>query len=242
MYRTRTSRKEKAIAFATALILPAGMIMAFLRLGNIDALPPQVRDNPLITILADPPPPPPIAEEPVKATPNEEGKSAPPAKKAKAKEVVAPKPKVVVPTPQPMEAAPVKNDGNEAASGGVDKGEGTGAGGVGDGTGSGGSGTGMGGGGSGVKLVKGITNRDYPKAVQRKWPAGGQIFTRLRIRPDGSVKSCDVMRSYGDRTADMLTCSLLTKKGRFRPATDASGRPIEAWFGYVQRDLGRFDR
>jgi hypothetical protein len=34
----------------------------------------------------------------------------------------------------------------------------------------------------------------------------------------------------------------VTSRGQFRPATDASGRPIAAWFGYVQSDTGRFER
>jgi protein TonB len=126
------------------------------------------------------------------------------------------------------------------------RGPGTGAGGVGTGTGSGGSGSGTGGGGGGVavgaSLVRGITNRDFPPEIQRRWPRGGAIFLRLRIEPNGRPSQCDVMRSYGDPLADQWTCSLIVQRGVFRPALDARGTPIAAWYGYIQRDTGRFDR
>ena len=118
---------------------------------------------------------------------------------------------------------------------------GTGAGGTGNGTGSGGSGNGTGGGGaSGVKLIKGITTADYPREVTRGWPRGAAVFVRLRVQPDGRVSQCDVMRSFGNSSIDQWTCSLLQQKGRFKPATDDAGRPIAAWFGYVQRETGRY--
>jgi protein TonB len=66
---------------------------------------------------------------------------------------------------------------------------------------------------------------------------GGAIFLRLRIEANGRPSQCDVMRSYGDRLADQWTCSLMMERGQFRPATDASGRPVAAWFGYVQRPV-----
>ena len=45
------------------------------------------------------------------------------------------------------------------------------------------------------------------------------------------------MRSYGNRSADEWTCSLVMQRAQFRPATDSRGRPIAAWFGYVQSDV-----
>jgi protein TonB len=68
------------------------------------------------------------------------------------------------------------------------------------------------------------------------------VFVRVRVQPDGKVSQCDVMRSFGDKAVDQWTCSLVLQRAVFRPATDASGRPIAAWFGYVQSDVGRFDR
>jgi protein TonB len=50
------------------------------------------------------------------------------------------------------------------------------------------------------------------------------------------------MRSFGNSSIDQWTCSLLIERGQFKPATNAAGRPIAAWFGYIQRETGRFER
>jgi protein TonB len=91
-------------------------------------------------------------------------------------------------------------------------------------------------------VVRGITNRDYPVQIQRRWPRNGRIFVRLRIQPDGRASQCDVMRGYGDAVADQWTCRLLMERGLFRPGTNARGEPVADWLGYQQRDLGRFER
>jgi protein TonB len=44
------------------------------------------------------------------------------------------------------------------------------------------------------------------------------------------------MRGFGNPQADQWTCSLIMQRGQFRPATDAAGRPVSAWFGYRQAD------
>jgi hypothetical protein len=47
------------------------------------------------------------------------------------------------------------------------------------------------------------------------------------------------MRSFGDSLADQWTCSLVMQRATFRPAFDARGVPVSAWFGYKQVDIGR---
>jgi hypothetical protein len=49
------------------------------------------------------------------------------------------------------------------------------------------------------------------------------------------------MRGFGNRSADEWTCPLIMRRVQLRPATDDNGRPIAAWFGYVQSDIGRFE-
>ena len=120
----------------------------------------------------------------------------------------------------------------------------TGAGGVGTGTGSGGSGRGSGGGGSGgvatrPSVVRGITNRDYPDDVSRYWPRGGAVFIAVRVLPNGRATDCKINRSIGIPAIDQWTCRLVEERAVFRPATDASGRPVAAWYGYIQREVGR---
>jgi protein TonB len=90
-----------------------------------------------------------------------------------------------------------------------------------------------------VSLVRGITGRDYPNGIQQNWPRGAIIYLRLRIEPDGHPSRCDVMRSFGNASIDQWTCSLVMERGRFRPALDARGVPIAAWFGYKQVDISR---
>jgi protein TonB len=75
--------------------------------------------------------------------------------------------------------------------------------------------------------------------MSQNWPRGGIIYLRLRIEPNGRPSQCDVMRSFGNPSIDQWTCSLVMQRGVFRPALDARGVPIAAWFGYKQVDISR---
>jgi protein TonB len=232
---------------AAAVAIQVGLAFAFLNLsGKIDK-----RDLQEVMQVFDvrevPPPPEPVVEQPEpEPAKKKEGAAAPKNIESQASPVVAPKPRVVIPVQNPVIAAPVPKQGPDTSQGAAPvPGPGTGAGGAGTGTGRGGAGSGTGGGGgeggSGVRLVRGITNRDYPDEIQHHWPRGGRIFVRLRVEPDGRISQCDIMRSFGDSVADQWTCPLLMRRAQLRPATDTNGRPIAAWFGYVQSDIGRFE-
>lgn len=187
-----------------------------------------------------PPPPPPIQREQARPKPKQAA-AAPKNIQSKATPIVRPTPKVVIPVPPPIVTAPAPNTGVQATQGAAaTPGPGTGAGGTGNGTGGGGAGSGSGGGGGGgvavrPALVRGFTSRDYPPQVADRFPPGGQVFVRVRVEADGRPSKCDVMRSFGDPSVDQWTCSLVMTRAVFRAATDASGKPISAWFGYVQR-------
>lgn len=250
MYQPKASRRDKLITLALVLLVHVGLAFALVNLSGTvrEALPEEVVQ---MFDVTEPPPPPPeppvVVQQPEKAKPKEkEGAASAKNVKSKATEVKDPEPRIPLPVPQPMPVSKTPNTGGDKTQGASNvPGPGTGAGGVGNGTGSGGSGNGTGGGGSGgsgVRLVKGITNRDYPIEIQRAWPKGGRIFVRVRVQPDGRVSQCDVMRSFGNAAADQWTCSLILQRARFRPATDVNGAPIAAWFGYVQSDTGRFER
>ena len=47
------------------------------------------------------------------------------------------------------------------------------------------------------------------------------------------------MRGFGSPSIDQWTCALIMQRGQFRPALDARGAPVSAWFGYKQVDIGR---
>ncbi|MBA3054099.1 MAG: energy transducer TonB, partial [Sphingomonadales bacterium] len=118
-----------------------------------------------------------------------------------------------------------------------DEGAGTGAGGRGEGTGSGGSGSGQGAGG-GTKPIKiaGEINsaRDYPSAT-RDLRIGDSVVIWLTVGTDGKPDACKVARPSKDAEANAITCRLALERFRFRPATDANGKPVVSTYGWQQR-------
>ena len=189
----------------------------------------------LFNLSDQPPPPPPITPPPEKARTethkprDPEGAAAPPALKNTPTEIVAPKVKPLRPPPVP--AAPVAGQGTAPAAGAAPTpGPGTGRGGVGNGLGSGLSGNGNGGGGNGraaaAQHVAGdIANGDYPPSAINARAQGTTIFSGV-VGPDGRLEDCRVIRSSGNRALDETTCRLALRRLRYRPATDAAGRPI----------------
>ena len=246
MYRNSLNSRDRAVTIGLVLAVHAGLALALLNLsGTVDIIPRQP-DLEIFDITADPPPPEPVVdlvqndekEKPKK----EEGAASAKNIESKATPVARPKPRVEVPAKPPIASSPTPSTGVDPTQGASDVvGPGTGAGGTGTGTGSGGSGSGSGGGGGGgkpteVSILRKVDGNAYPAAIRSRWPRGGRIFTRLRISPEGRVVQCDIMRSFGDRNADDWTCALLRDRASFKPATDATGKPIAAWFGYVQSD------
>lgn len=66
--------------------------------------------------------------------------------------------------------------------------------------------------------------RDYPmKAFEKKWE--GVTRFDLVVAPDGSVADCTVTSSSGHEELDKTSCFLATKRAKFRPALDSSGKP-----------------
>ncbi len=206
-----------------------GLVRAFAP-GIVDQVTETVAAVLTVTISS-----PPSEPEPKPAPPEKEGAAAQAGKKAKPKAETAPEAKVVI----AKKAAPeVASTGNDIRSGGSDRGEGTGAGGDGRGTGSGDSGDGQGGGGIAAKAVKisGDINsaRDYPKK-SRELRLGDHVVVALTVGTDGRVTNCRVHRPSRDPEADRITCQLAKERFRFRPATDASGRPVQSVYGWQQR-------
>lgn len=247
MYRSNLNRRDKSGALVAVAAIHALLLFALLNLsGTINLADPQRAFEVFDVTEVEPQPEEPVVElqREERAEP-EEGEASPENIRSQATEIVDPRPEISLPVPVPMETTETPNEGVEATQGAADiRGPGTGAGGVGTGTGSGGSGSGTGGGGGGVavpaSLVRGITNRDYPRGI--RFPRNGRIFVRLRIEANGRPSQCDVMRGFGDSAADQWTCRLLMERGQFRPARNANGEAVAAWFGYVQSETGRFER
>lgn len=181
--------------------------------------------------LSIPPPPPPKTPTPKPARdPRKNGTAAPPALKAKPKEIVAP-PVLPPPVPPPVQAAPVAGIDNAPSAGAAQiPGPGTGGGGRGVGTGSGGYGDGQGAGGRGTfprKVSGRIYDRDYPKSAARAG-IGGTVWVRYVVTEKGRAQDCRIQRSSGNADLDATTCRLITQRFRYRPGTDAAGRPIRS--------------
>ena len=251
MYQPQLTTRDRAATIALVVALHVALVFALINLSPPlrDQLPQEVVE---IFDVTEPPPPPVVVEElpkPDEAEPErEEGAASAKNIESRATPVVAPKPPIQLPVPQPLPVTQTPNQGNERTQGASNVvGPGTGAGGVGTGTGSGGSGSGTGGGGTGgiatrPAVVRGITNRDYPPEVARFWPRGGAVFIAVRVLPNGRATDCKINRSIGIPAIDQWTCKLVEERAVFRPATDASGRPVAAWYGYIQREVGRGGR
>jgi len=71
-----------------------------------------------------------------------------------------------------------------------------------------------------------VTTMDYPVAALRANEQGTTGFT-LRVDKEGRVSGCTIKTSSGSPSLDEATCSMVTRRARFRPAADSEGRPKE---------------
>lgn len=116
--------------------------------------------------------------------------------------------------------APTASPGGTAGHGTL---TGTGSGG---GPGGQGIGTGEGEGGTDLEWLSGeIRQSDYPKS-EFKAGIGGRVEFRFTVAVTGRVTNCTVTRSSGNAELDATTCRLVIQRFRYRPSTDAFGRPI----------------
>jgi len=89
-----------------------------------------------------------------------------------------------------------------------------------------GAGNGDGDGGTDLEWLSGeIRRSDYPGAALRAG-IGGRVEFRFTVGVTGRVTACAVTRSSGNAELDATTCRLVMQRFRYRPSTDARGRPI----------------
>jgi protein TonB len=72
-----------------------------------------------------------------------------------------------------------------------------------------------------------VTDDDYRSRWIREERSGTASFI-LEITANGRVSDCEITRSTGHAVLDKATCSLITKRARFQPATDTSGAAISS--------------
>ena len=223
--------------FGVALLVIA--LQVLLVLGLIRAFTPDFAAKMLDTVVSTftvtvtTPPPKPPPPTPAAKAPEPPGKSGSEGKQAVAKPIIAKARVPVKSAPAPL----ATNTGSAATAGAGTNGTGTGAGGPGTGTGSGAGGTGQGGGGAVIKAVKiaGEINsaRDYPIAT-RDLRINDYVIVAVSVGADGRPTGCRVSRASKDAQANTVTCQLALTRFRFKPATDAGGKPVASVYGWRQ--------
>lgn len=218
-----------AVVIALHILVIAGLVRVFS--PNFVH---QVTENVIsaFNVTITPPEPTPSPPPPQPNREKDAGKSGEAGKKAVAKAIAAPTPKIVIKT---GDAPKVASTGNASTSGAASSGNGTGAGGAGNGTGAGGSGNG-GGGGSPLEHIGGNISsaKDYPKA-NRALRNGSAVTVQMTVGIDGRARNCRVVKPSPDAEADAITCRLIEQRFRFRPKTNAAGQPVEAEYRWQQR-------
>ena len=223
-------RRTKAFTLAAVAALHIAMIAALISAFGIDVVVQSIRSVAAFDVPVPPPSPPP--PEPTPEASRSQGASAPPAPKATPRPQPSPSPRIVV-KPQPAPTA--VSTGTAANSGASAAGAGSGGGGQGAGTGSGGRGSGSGGGlvRRAEKVAGELRTRDFPRSGVGERD-GRFIVVRYVVGTDGRVKNCRVMESSGSVEADAITCGLIEKRFRYRPAEDADGNLVEDETGWKQ--------
>ncbi|TNE55539.1 MAG: energy transducer TonB, partial [Sphingomonadales bacterium] len=74
-----------------------------------------------------------------------------------------------------------------------------------------------------------VTDDDYRARWIREGLSGTASFT-LQVSASGRVTDCRITRSTGHGVLDRATCELITRRARFNPALEASGKPVSGTF------------
>lgn len=223
-------RRTKAVTLAAVAALHLVVIAALINAFGIDVVVQSISSIAAFDVPVPPPSPPPPEPPPRASKP--QGASAPPAPKATPRPKPSPSPRIVI---QPQPVPTVASTGTAPTSGASAAGAGSGGGGQGVGTGSGGRGNGS---GSGLvrraeKVAGELRTRDFPRSGAGERD-GRFIVVRYVVGTDGRVKNCRVVQSSGSPEADSITCGLVEKRFRYRPAQDAAGNPVEDETGWKQ--------
>lgn len=190
-----------------------------------------------VTVITPPPASPP---PPAPASDRDAGDQGSAGKKAVARAVKAPEPRLAL---SPAPAPRARSTGTANTAGALDQGGGTGAGSSGDATGAGGKGTGSGGGAVSRPSVRsGEINdaRDFPVPPGgRHTRFGKSVIVQFTVTADGLARGCAVSSSSVDQETTARVCPLVIQRIRFHPARRADGTPVEARYGYIVRFTAR---
>jgi protein TonB len=80
-------------------------------------------------------------------------------------------------------------------------------------------------------------SNDYPSRALREEREGVTRFS-VQVDASGRVSSCTVTGSSGHSDLDSTTCSLIQRRGRFRPATNGNGDAVAgSWSSAVRWEI-----
>jgi len=202
--------RNRAFGLAGALGVHA-LAIALLLFVRSPAELPRAPERALVAVplREAPPPPPPAPEQADEPAPPSRGVNQAPS---------PPTPPIVLASPTPAE--PAIDPGSGAGSGSGPS--------AGSGSGQGGSGSGEGGGAvtPPVRIAGALTDADY-RRTRPPEGAAGTVVVSYRVRSDGTVDRCAVLRSSSYEVLDAATCRLIEQRFRFVPARDAGGRAID---------------
>ena len=71
-----------------------------------------------------------------------------------------------------------------------------------------------------------VRNDDYPAEALRT-NQQGTVGVEFTVTPAGRVSDCKVVQSSGSQVLDRTTCTLVTRRARYRAALDAAGGAVE---------------
>ncbi|ARS29558.1 energy transducer TonB [Sphingomonas sp. KC8] len=72
-----------------------------------------------------------------------------------------------------------------------------------------------------------VTTEDYPSRALRE-EREGVTAVAFEITTDGRIENCRVTSSSGSPDLDDATCRNLTRRGRYTPAKDDAGNPLQS--------------
>ena len=223
--RIGVSGKTRAMTLVGVAALHLALIVALISAFGVEVVVQTVKSIAAFNVPVPPPEPTPQATQP-------QGAAAPPAPKATPRPQPSPSPRIVV---VPKSAPTVASTGSAPKSGASAAGSGSGGAGQGSGTGSGGRGNGSGGGIAqrAEKIAGELKTRDFPRSGANDRD-GKFIVVRYAVGTDGRVRNCRVVQSSGSAEADAITCRLIEKRFRYRPAENAAGNPVADETGWKQ--------
>ena len=73
----------------------------------------------------------------------------------------------------------------------------------------------------------GVGPNDYPEAALRT-ATQGRVIVRIDVSPQGRATDCATVATSGSAEIDAVTCRVVRRRARFRPAIDAAGRRVAA--------------